>query len=166
MNYQIRPIARADAQAIVAWRYPEPFTFYNLTGTDTAAEVRYFLDPANHFYVVLDRAGNLVGFCSFGLDAQVPGGNYTSDALDVGLGLRPDLTGKGLGTEFLAAICRFAITTFAPPALRATIARFNLRSRRIFEKNGFRFAQTFVSQSEPPIRFDVLVCSPIAAPTH
>lgn len=161
MNYQIRPISAADAQEIVSWRYPEPFAIYNLTGKDVAAEIAYFLDLANRFHVVYDvsgQNGELVGFCSFGMDAQVPGGDYTAEALDIGLGMRPDLIGQGLGTKFLQAILHFANESFAPSALRATVAHFNQRSRRIFQKSGFRITQSFTSQSDLPIRFDVLVC--------
>ena len=52
--------------------------------------------------------------CSFGIDAQVPGGDYSAQALDVGLGLRPDHTGQGLGVTFLGAILAFAQERYSP----------------------------------------------------
>jgi ribosomal-protein-alanine N-acetyltransferase len=157
MNFQLAPMTAADVRQILTWRYDEPYAIYNLESNDEAAELRYFLDPANHFHSVYNEAGELIGFCSFGVDAQVPGGDYSLEALDIGLGLRPDLTGRGLGSDFLGAILDFARRTFQPPCFRATVASFNGRSRRIFEKQGFQLVQTFWSPSTPPLQFDLLL---------
>jgi hypothetical protein len=53
----------------------------------------------------LKSAGEVgqIGFCCFGPDAQLRGGDYHEPALDVGLGLRPDLVGKGLEVAFPAS---------------------------------------------------------------
>ncbi|MDQ2672203.1 MAG: GNAT family N-acetyltransferase, partial [Actinomycetota bacterium] len=74
-------------------------------------------------------------FC-FGEDAQVASGKrfglYEAEpALDVGLGMRPDLTGRGLGEEFVYAGLRFARETYSPPAFRLTVAAFNRRAIRV-----------------------------------
>lgn len=157
MRYFITSLTESDARALRSWRYPEPYTSYNLAGADEKEDLRYFLDPHNQFYSVLDENGTLAGFCSFGEDAQVPGGDYTVDALDIGLGLRPDLTGRGLGASFLDAILCFAQEHFGPSQFRATVASFNVRSRRLFERHGFRVTQTFASRDDPALSFTVLV---------
>ncbi len=59
------------------------------------------------------------------------------EVLDVGVGMRPDMTGQGLGCRFVAAVLEFAAQKFAPRILRATIAGFNRRSARVFESLGF-----------------------------
>lgn len=63
------------------------------------------LDPERRqsYYAALSK-DELVGFFSFGAEAQVPGGDYdNAKALDIGLGMRPDLTGKSLGLGFVEA---------------------------------------------------------------
>jgi [ribosomal protein S18]-alanine N-acetyltransferase len=157
MRYSIQPLTASDACALRTWRYPQPYAVYNLAGADEEEDLCYFLDPHNQFHSVLDEAGALVGFCSFGEDAQVPGGDYTALALDIGLGLRPDLTGQGLGATFLDAILSFAQEHFEPSHFRATVASFNVRSRRLFEGHGFCVTQSFASRSEPALLFTVLV---------
>jgi [ribosomal protein S18]-alanine N-acetyltransferase len=157
MRYSIQPLTASDARTLRTWRYPQPYTIYNLAGADEEEDLAYFLDPRNQFHGVLDEAGALVGFCSFGEDAQVPGGDYTALALDIGLGLRPDLTGQGLGAAFLEAILCFAQEHFEPSHFRATVAIFNIRSRRLFERHGFCVTQTFVSEGDPALTFLVLV---------
>jgi [ribosomal protein S18]-alanine N-acetyltransferase len=57
--------------------------------------------------------------------------------------MRPDLTGRSLGAEFLRAGLRFARETYSPPAFRLTVAAFNLRAIRVYERAGFETVETF-----------------------
>ena len=144
MGFTLRPMSEEDVRAIVEWRYPGPYAFYDWTSDpDERAE---FLHTWRHaYYAVLDDGGELAGFFTFGADAQVPGGAYDDrDAVDVGLGLRPDLTGQGLGLEFVLAGLTFARSTLSPARFRLTVATFNRRAIRVYERAGFRPAGTFV----------------------
>ena len=73
------------------------------------------------------------------------GSTRSEPALDVGLGMRPDLTGRGLGEEFVHAGLRFARETYSPPAFRLTVAAFNRRAIRVYERAGFETVETFGS---------------------
>jgi RimJ/RimL family protein N-acetyltransferase len=90
----------------------------------------------------------------------VSGGDYRSAALDIGMGVRPDLTGRGTGASFAAAVIDFALKSFVPPALRVTVAAFNLRAQRVWIKNGFQATQSFVS---PSGRAYVILMRPVTA---
>lgn len=137
------PLDEKSAQAILQWQYPPPYDFYNLTSAPTEETLRYLLDPANAFHGLFDSEGHLLAFCSFGPDGQVSGGDYCLPALDIGLGLRPDLTGHGHGSEYVKAVIDFARRTFMPTRLRVTIAEFNARALQVWEKAGFRREQVF-----------------------
>jgi [ribosomal protein S18]-alanine N-acetyltransferase len=67
----------------------------------------------------------------FGEDARVLGFDYDDAALDVRVGMRPDLTGHGKGVGFARAVLDFARRTYAPDAYRVTIATFNRRARQL-----------------------------------
>ncbi len=160
MDYTFTLVDKAVIQAILCWQYTGEYTLYNAlldpeTADIDAMSAEFFVNPHNA-YAAHDEAGILSGFCCFGVDAQVPGGDYISDALDIGLGLRPDLTGQGLGASFLSAILALAQQEFDSLHLRATIALFNTRCQRIFVKNGFQPTQHFMSRSEPPLAFVVM----------
>jgi RimJ/RimL family protein N-acetyltransferase len=131
------------ARAIMAWRYEAPYDVYNLGAGDVDQKVRCFLDPVNGYRTIVDRGGCLVAYCCFGPDAQVPGGDYDNPALDVGLGVRPDLTGQGLGYAFVRAVLRFARQELAPTEFRVTVAEFNERAQRVWQAAGFRQVQQF-----------------------
>jgi [ribosomal protein S18]-alanine N-acetyltransferase len=105
------------------------------------------VQPRLHYHSVYDERGDLVGYLCFGEDARVAAGRRTGvyereAALDVGLGMRPDLTGRGL-EEFLHAGLRLARETYSPQAFRLTVATFNRRAIRVYEKAGFRAVETF-----------------------
>lgn len=139
----------ASAQAIAGWCYEPPYDVYNLQPDEDVEEtVAYLVDPQNAFFAIRGQVGDLeketlLAFCSFGTDAQVSGGDYSQDALDIGLGVRPDLTGQGHGLTFVAAVLDFARRRFNPAAFRVTIAEFNERARRVWQKAGFQPTQTF-----------------------
>lgn len=147
MRFAFRPMTEEDARAMAVWRYPDPHGFYDLDADDlreTLAEL-----PAYH--AATDERGELVGFFSCGPGAQVPGGHqaglYPPDALDIGLGLRPDLTGRGLGAGFVAAgLAHLRATTNPPPTrFRLSVAAFNTRAIRAYERAGFRAGVRFPS---------------------
>lgn len=140
-----KPIDEANAYRFVNWHYVMPYDVYDMANTPEEAEaaVRYFLDPDINCYAITDESGELLAFCTFGLDGQVPGGDYSDDALDIGLGIRPDLTGQGLGSHFVQAVLAFARRTFEPPAFRVTIAGFNQRAQKVWQKAGFRPVEVF-----------------------
>lgn len=142
---------RATAVWVASWRYGPPYDVYNADPANVEEDVAYFLDPTNCYYKILDATGEVLGFASFGPDGQVPGGDYRAEALDLGIGLAPELTGRGLGPEIVQAMLAFAREQFGPvPAFRTTIARFNKRSRRVCEKLGFTVRQHFTAGSGQP----------------
>jgi ribosomal-protein-alanine N-acetyltransferase len=67
--------------------------------------------------------------------------------VDIGLGLRPDLTGRGLGLPFVLAGLEFARERFAPEGFRLTVAAFNERAILIYERAGFRGIETFTHRT-------------------
>jgi ribosomal-protein-alanine N-acetyltransferase len=103
----------------------------------TSADAAFLTSPTSGFFALTDATG-LIGYRSFGADGQVPGGEYDGSALDTGGGLRPDLTGKGLGREAIQTGLDFGRHLLAPAAFRVTIATFNVRAQRVVEALGFR----------------------------
>jgi len=97
----------------------------------------YLLDLENAFYAILNLEEELEGYCSFGSDGQVPGGNYRIEALDIGMGIRPDLTGQGYGEQYAQAVVQYGVERYGAQKLRVTIAKFNQRAQRVWEKLGF-----------------------------
>ncbi len=126
----------ADAQAIAAWRYPGEYSFYDANAdADDLAEL---LDPAEwgHRYFAADEvAGHeLAGFLVTKLNGRVA---------EIGLGLRPNLTGLGLGESFVGACLRFAAVVLGAESYTLAVAAFNQRAITVYERAGFQKVEQF-----------------------
>ena len=133
--FGFEPMEDDDARTIAAWRYPHPYDFYDADADpDDLAEL---LDPtarADAYFAARDADGTLVGF----LFVRPDGGT-----VEIGLGLRPDLTGRGLGASFVAACLDYARRRHAPCRFRLFVAAFNARAIRVHERAGFRSTAHF-----------------------
>jgi [ribosomal protein S18]-alanine N-acetyltransferase len=136
---------------MVTWRYPAPYDLYDMTGADPG----FFANPASGYFA-LTEGDELIGFRSFGQDGQVPGGSYDSSALDTGGGLRPDLTGQGLGGKAISTGLEFGHREFASAAFRVTVASFNERALRVVRSLGFRAVGSFLAAADGR-GFEILV---------
>ena len=144
-----------DARDILAWRYDEPYDFYNPKTDELEKDIQTFIEPTNLYLAVRDADGDLIAYYCFGGEAQVLGGDYSENALDVGGGARPDMLGSGLGEMFVRVAMDFGNLFFHPEKFRATIAAFNTRALRMCEKAGFVWTQQF--SREDGTEFVVLV---------
>lgn len=131
MTFAIAQASEETMRLLAAWRYPPPYDFYD-------GDADPVLNP-ERFFEARDESGELVGFYYF--ESKEPD-------LDYGLGLRPDLTGQGLGREFFLAGLAFAHERFRPANVYLHVAAFNERARRLYERVGFREVSTHVRTFE------------------
>ena len=132
-------MAQADAEAVAGWRYPEPFSFYDWTADeDDLAELLDADRRGEAYFAVEDDDGELVGYFSFKPEGRT---------LVVGLGLQPDLTGRGLGSGFLAAGLDFGRERFAPEWFSLAVATFNERAIKVYERAGFERARVYMHET-------------------
>ena len=145
MLYFISPLSPEYARCLIEWRYDPPYDLYDLGPEHLSG----LLNPDYRYHQILDDQGQLTGFCCFGEDARVPGGKYgvgEPEVLDLGVGLKPELTGRGQGIDFVEAVLNFADDTFQPDFFRVTVADFNQRSMRTFLNLGFSIRHQFTRE--------------------
>jgi RimJ/RimL family protein N-acetyltransferase len=121
VKLRVRPASNAVLRELTEWRYEPPFDFYN-------GDEEPVLNP-ERFFAARDEQGELVGFYYF---------EQKGDALEIGLGLRPDLTGRGLGLEFFERGLAFARRRYRPQRIILNVAAFNRRALVVYERAGFR----------------------------
>ena len=146
MAIKLRPVTDADIREFVTWRYDSPYDVYDIA-MDPDEAVGYFLGADIRCHALVD-GDEVVGYCTFGHDAQVPGGDYNVDALDIGLGVKPSRTGSGAGHRYVAAVVALAGETFEPRQLRVTIAAGNGRALRVWSNAGFAEVSRFGTDRE------------------
>ena len=106
------------------------YSFYDMTAD--LVDYREFVDEglrnANDHYQAM-AGGGLAGFFCVVQDGP---------AIEIGLGLRPDLCGKGAGKEFVDQLVRFIGTRYQFDKLVVHVAVFNQRAAKVYRRCGFR----------------------------
>jgi RimJ/RimL family protein N-acetyltransferase len=121
--------AERHTREVLAWHYEPPRDFYDFASDP--ADAAAMRDPAwaAHRRAVVDESGGLEAFWYF---------DWHGDVVEVGIGLRPDLTGQGLGESFLRAQLAYASAHWQPATFRLFAASWNERAIRLYERLGFR----------------------------
>jgi ribosomal-protein-alanine N-acetyltransferase len=128
-GYRFRLMSDEEAARISGWHYEPPYDFYDATSDPD--DLEELLDPKRRkdaYFSVFDGSV-LVGFFQFEREGTT---------VDVGLGMRPDLTGRGLGVRYLLAGLEFARERFSPEHFTLSVATFNERAIQVYERAGFR----------------------------
>ena len=136
MKFTFNKMKLEDAHQIASWHYEAPYDFYDWDRD--AADLAELLNPQSWqeaYYSVLNGENELVGFFVFKRDSQT---------VEVGLGLRPDLTGKGLGRTFLNAGLTFGQEHFSVNVWSLSVATFNTRAIHLYQQVGFTPLNTFM----------------------
>lgn len=132
-------MTQGEAEAIAAWSYDPPYDFYDAPADER--DLAELLDPAqrrDRYFSARDAADDLIGFFDLRREDVV---------VVVGLGLRPDLTGRGLGQSFLEGGLAYATEQFGPRLFRLSVAEFNTRAITVYERAGFVDTRRFVHET-------------------
>ncbi len=127
--YQILKMQQKDAVVIADnWKYDGEYSFYNMT--EDPEDYEEIISPErrkDNYYSVFENK-ILIGFFCFFED-----GNF----IEIGLGLKPCLTGQGKGRRFLNEILLFIRNKNSNKRVRLSVAKFNKRAIKLYEKVGF-----------------------------
>jgi ribosomal-protein-alanine N-acetyltransferase len=88
-----------DIDSILGWRYGDDYMSYELAGTDRST----LADPTNE-YLAVRRGADLIGYVCLGEEARVAEMTEDPAVVDIGVGIRPDLTGRGESRWLMPAI--------------------------------------------------------------
>jgi RimJ/RimL family protein N-acetyltransferase len=114
---------------VVTWHYEPPWDFYDLASDPDDAAAMADPSRADHRRAVLGEDGSLEAFLYF---------DWHDEVTEVGIGLRPDLTGRGRGESFMRAQLDYATEEWHPATFRLFVAAWNERAIRLYERLGFR----------------------------
>ena len=134
--YHIEKMTNEHAEAISSWKYPNEYAIYSFNNDlETLHELM-----TENYYACLDRGNKLIGYFCFGKAAQIPtveDNVYDNNMLDIGLGLLPELCGQKVGRAFLISAMEYARANWGTVAFRLSVADFNIRAIKVYEKVGF-----------------------------
>ena len=132
--FWIQPMSQDSADQIAAWTYPAPYDFYDMEADEEDLAQLLSESTRENTYFEVIRNGALFGFATF-----FP----KKDHLEIGLGMKPDQTGKGLGVNFYQAIEDFARKNFDCQVLQLSVASFNQRALALYQKVGYKKVEAY-----------------------
>ena len=139
MEFTFRPLNWPGIESIKTWHYDAPYTQYD--GERFASSLRMFLrrrwllTRLGYGYYAVDNAlGDLIGFFTFN--------KLSRNIVNIGLGLRPELTGQGYGLAFVQAGIEFGKGCYAPASFQLTVAPFNKRAIKVYTRAGFKYVNS------------------------
>jgi len=133
-NLIVVPMTKPHAQSISLWKYENEYSFYNANEEN----IDGYMDGTH--YACISENDELIGYFCFGKEAQIPTVEenvYDEASTDIGLGLRPDLCGKGMGLSFFNVGLNYAETALNITSLRLSVAAFNERAIKLYKNAGF-----------------------------
>jgi RimJ/RimL family protein N-acetyltransferase len=125
---KVRQLTIEDGMDIAMWRYPGAWAVYDALEAPRADE---------GYWAVTGTDDRLVGFCCLGDAARPAGLDYEPGTLDVAIGMRPELTGQGLGPELGKVAVDYALSVSDGRRLRCAVPRWNERGLEAARAAGF-----------------------------
>lgn len=116
------------AAEIGEWQYEFPYEWYDTASDPRRIELFSNAVRREGLRAVIGDDGALVGFFNFVREG---------DEVRIGLGMRPDLTGRGLAQPFIQAGLEYARAQWEPLRFRLWVARWNERALRAYRRAGF-----------------------------
>ena len=136
MNLKFRKPTKSDAEEILNWEYEGEYSFYNNNIQKEKIEWILSFPDSDNVFSIYNENEKLVGNCTF---------YYIDEFFCVGVQMRPDITGKGFGKEFVSSIIDFGREKYNLSYIDLTVAKFNKRAIRVYEKLGFKVIEEFVN---------------------
>jgi RimJ/RimL family protein N-acetyltransferase len=133
--FRVRQLTIEDGLDLASWSRPGAWHI------EDALEAP---EPDEGYWAVVDRNDILLGFCCVGGAARVPGAPPDDYVVDVAIGIRPQLAGRGWSGELGRAAVRYAGSVALDRRLRTTVPEWNEVGRHAAEQAGFSWVGTAV----------------------
>lgn len=128
-----------EVEKVISWKYEGDYSFYDMEAD--MEDLREFREVAaenqNYWSVYVEEL--LVGFFTFN--------EQSLGQVEIGLGMNPKRVGQGNGLTFLKAGIQKAIDLYHPRSLSMSVAEFNKRAMKVYQKAGFTKESTFIQHT-------------------
>ena len=136
MSYQFAVLTQQQAEIIAyTWHYEGDYAFYNMEADEDDLAEFLNVEKRGQSVFAITSDGELIGFV--GVERT------STEMVDIGLGMRPDLTGNGSGRAFVTWILDFIEAMYSPRRITLSVAAFNVRAIRVYETCGFQQVASF-----------------------
>ena len=138
--FTFRQMTQKEAEEIANnWKYSGVYSFYDITADEE--DYSEFIDPV--------KRGDSYFSC---YDDDVLIAYYSVNIIDgnkaeIGLGLKPEFTGKGYGSSFVSDVMTHIESIYGLVDFILLVALFNCRAIKVYKKVGFTEAEIIVQNT-------------------
>lgn len=129
------------AKAVCTWAYSGVYSVYNLLPWEMVVENHWQLadeDARREIFHTIYLDGEMIGF------GRIQRGE---DRIDLGIGLKPDYCGKGIGLPAMEALTDRAIHLYPDEIIGLEVRQFNTRAIKCYEKAGFKIVNKYMKET-------------------
>ena len=138
MKFFLKVRTEEDTKEFLTWSYDGVYSFYDNNIQQEKIDDIISLTGSDRAFSVVNENDELVGNCEFY--------HYEDDGkkiLALGVQMKPELTGKGHGTEFCKAILEQGREKLKFNYIELAVVDFNKRARKVYENIGFKKIDEF-----------------------
>lgn len=135
--YKVEILTEEYAIEMCKWKYHGEYSVYNIPSreiiTQEKRDISNQKERVNQFYAFTDENRILCGVIRI---------QDKKDWLKLGLGLKPELCGLGLGDEFIKHILNLCKELHPNKKIVLDVRTFNIRAIKCYQKAGFKIVDT------------------------
>lgn len=133
MKMFVDELTEERAKQLCTWKYEGEYSVYNFSW-ETAVEQNWSLAipelRASDFRAVLSEQREFIGF--FRMTKHEQG------KIEIGLGLRPENCGHGIGKDFVRLITQHTLQQYPDHQVYMEVRTFNVRAVKCYEACGYK----------------------------
>jgi ribosomal-protein-alanine N-acetyltransferase len=134
MKLFVEKLTEEFAKQVCAWKYEGEYSVYDFASWEFAVRQRWSItDPRareSQYRAVTGGQEELIGFFRMSEDEE--------GKIEIGLGLRPDRCGQGIGKHFVRLITRYALNRHPGRPVYMEVRTFNKRAVKCYEACGYK----------------------------
>lgn len=137
MTYEFRKVTTEDVEDFLTWKYEGVYSFFDNDFSEGKINyIKTFPNDDNAFSVYNDK-NELVGNCTI----------YLNEKVTFSVQLRPSLTSKGMGKEFMQSFLNFAKNKYNLKTIGLSVLKFNERAIRLYKSLDFKITNEFIGRT-------------------
>lgn len=133
MNFKLEYLDENYAKQICSWKYNDEYSVYNYPEWESISKQNWAITVEekrkNEFVAVINKCFGLCGYIRF---------NNNYNYVLVGLGLKPDLCGQGLGYKLMDILKSESRRRYNNKTIILEVRSFNKRAINCYKKSGFK----------------------------
>lgn len=142
MKIKLAPLTEEHGKEICQWSYEEPYSVYNYIDWNTMVTLGWGITQKEkrekEFLAVVDEKKELFGYIRL-IEER--------DAIMIGIGLRPDLCGKGIGQQVMMLLKEESMKRYGNKKIILEVRSFNIRAINCYKKVGFTETDRYIKNT-------------------